>query len=89
MRGSLAHGVPYAVRLAMMPTEFDRGRHAHHLEPVYALLRPLRLARSYGWRTRGALAWRRIPIPGFAQAVFEIDLRFVSKRLRGAGNVGL
>jgi hypothetical protein len=52
MRGSLAQGVPYAVRLAMMPTELDRGRHAHHLEPVYALLRPLRLARTYGWRTR-------------------------------------
>jgi hypothetical protein len=36
----------------MMPTELDRGRHAHRLEPVYALLRPLRLARTYGWRTR-------------------------------------
>jgi hypothetical protein len=53
MRGPLAHGLPYAVRLALMPTEFDRGRHARYLEPVYALLRPLRLARSYGWRTRG------------------------------------
>jgi len=52
MRGSLAQGVPYAVRLALMPTEFDRGRHAHYPEPVYALLRPLRLARTYGWRTR-------------------------------------
>jgi hypothetical protein len=53
MRGPLAHGLPYAVRLALMPTEFDRGGHARYLEPVYALLRPLRLARSYGWRTRG------------------------------------
>jgi hypothetical protein len=53
MRGPLAQGLPYAVRLALMPTEFDRGGHARYLEPVYALLRPLRLARSYGWRTRG------------------------------------
>jgi len=53
MRGPLAQGLPYAVRLALMPTEFDRGRHAPYLEPLYALLRPLRLARSYGWRTRG------------------------------------
>ena len=52
MRGSLAQGVSYAVRLAMMPTELDRGRHAGYLEPLYALLRPLRLARIYGWRTR-------------------------------------
>jgi hypothetical protein len=52
MRGSLAQGVPYAVRLAMMPTESDRGRHSRYLEPLYALLRPLRLARIYGWRTR-------------------------------------
>jgi len=53
MRGPLAHGLPYAVRLALMPTEFDRGGHASYLEPLYALLRPLRLARGYGWRTRG------------------------------------
>ena len=53
MRGSLGQGLPYAARLALMPTEFDRGGHARYLEPVYALLRPLRLARSYGWRTRG------------------------------------
>jgi hypothetical protein len=52
MRGSIVQGVPYAVRLAMMPTELDRGRHARYLEPLYALLRPLRLARIYGWRTR-------------------------------------
>jgi hypothetical protein len=52
MRGSLAQGLPYAARLALMPTEFDRGRHASYLEPLYALLRPLRLARTYGWRTR-------------------------------------
>jgi hypothetical protein len=52
MRGSIGQGVPYAIRLAMMPTEFDRGRHARYLEPLYALLRPLRLARTYGWRTR-------------------------------------
>jgi hypothetical protein len=53
MRGPVAHGLPYAVRLALMPTEFDRGRQASYLEPLYALLRPLRLARTYGWRTRG------------------------------------
>lgn len=52
MRGSLAQGVPYAARLAIMPTEFDRGRHARYLEPLHALLRPLRLARIHGWRTR-------------------------------------
>lgn len=52
MRGSLAQGLTYAVRLAMMPTEFDRGKHARFLELLYALRRPLRLARIYGWRTR-------------------------------------
>jgi len=54
MRGSLPEGVRYAVRLAMMPTEHDRGRHARFrfLEPFYALRRPLRLARTYGWRMR-------------------------------------
>jgi hypothetical protein len=53
MRGSLAQGLLYAFRLTLMPTEFDRGQHARYLEPLYALLRPLRLARTYGWRTRG------------------------------------
>jgi Uncharacterised nucleotidyltransferase len=52
MRGSLIRGLPYAIRLALMPTELDRGRHVPYLEPVYTLLRPLRLARTYGWRTR-------------------------------------
>ena len=52
MRGSLVQGLPYAIRLALMPTELDRGGHVPYLEPVYALLRPLRLARTYGWRTR-------------------------------------
>lgn len=52
MRGSLGEGLRYAVRLAMMPTELDRGRHARFLEPLYALRRPLRLARTYGWRMR-------------------------------------
>jgi Uncharacterised nucleotidyltransferase len=52
MRGPLVQGLPYAVRLGLMPTELDRGRQAQYLEPVYALLRPLRLARTYGWRTR-------------------------------------
>ena len=51
MRGSLIEGLPYAIRLAMTPTELDRGRHAAFLEPLYALRRPLRLARMYGWRT--------------------------------------
>lgn len=52
MRGSLRRGLPYALKLALMPTELDRGWQAPYLEPVYALLRPLRLARTYGWRTR-------------------------------------
>jgi len=52
MRGSLLAGVPYAMRLALKPTEKDRGRHTRLLEPLYALRRPLRLARTYGWRTR-------------------------------------
>jgi hypothetical protein len=52
MRGSLFQGLLYAVRLALMPTELDRGAHVPCFEPVYALLRPLRLARTYGWRTR-------------------------------------
>jgi hypothetical protein len=52
MRGSLAAGIPYALRLATMPTESDRGRHPRHLELLYAFRRPLRLARLYGWRSR-------------------------------------
>jgi hypothetical protein len=52
MRGTLAVGIPYALRLATMPTESDRGRHGHHLELLYAVRRPLRLARLYGWRDR-------------------------------------
>src|SRR5438445_2730399 len=36
-----------------------------------------------------SLALRAVPIPGPAQAVFKIDLRLISKRLRGEGNVGL
>jgi len=43
--------LPYAVRLALMPTEHDRGKRRLP-DPLYALLRPLRLARTYGWRTR-------------------------------------
>jgi hypothetical protein len=52
MRGSVAEGVPYALRLATLPTESDRGQHPRHLEFLYALRRPLRLAWHYGWRTR-------------------------------------
>jgi hypothetical protein len=52
MRGSLFAGVRYATRMALVPTERDRGRHVPFLEPLYALRRPLRLARTYGWRTR-------------------------------------
>ena len=52
MCGSLLAGLPYAMRLTFQPTEKDRGRHARFLEPLYALRRPLRLARTYGWRTR-------------------------------------
>lgn len=51
MRGPLAEGLPYAIRLALMPTERDRGTRRLP-DPLYALLRPLRLARTYGWRTR-------------------------------------
>jgi putative nucleotidyltransferase-like protein len=53
MRGSLAQGLPYAIRLTMMPTEIDRGRRGSYFDPLYALLRPLRLLRTYGWRARG------------------------------------
>ncbi|PYU21191.1 MAG: hypothetical protein DMG32_21195 [Acidobacteria bacterium] len=53
MRGSLAEGVPYAIRLAMMPSEFDRGRHARFLEPLY--LSGARCA----WR--GSMAGARVP----------------------------
>jgi hypothetical protein len=52
MRGSLREGVPYAMRLTFQPTEQDRNRRAPFFEPLYALRRPLRLARTYGWRTR-------------------------------------
>ncbi len=51
MRGPFPQGLPYAVRLALMPTEHDRGKRRLP-DPLYALLRPLRLARTYGWRTR-------------------------------------
>jgi hypothetical protein len=51
MRGTLAEGLPYAIRLALMPTERDRGA-GRYPAALYALLRPLRLARIYGWRTR-------------------------------------
>ncbi len=51
MRGPFTQGLPYAIRLALMPTELDRGRRRLP-DPLYALLRPLRLARTYGWRTR-------------------------------------
>jgi hypothetical protein len=47
-------GIRYAVRLAMKPTEVDRNSNffANHFEFACAVLRPLRLARQYGWRTR-------------------------------------
>ncbi len=51
MRGRFTQGLPYAIRLALMPTELDRGKRRLP-DPLYALLRPLRLARTYGWRTR-------------------------------------
>jgi hypothetical protein len=51
MRGRFTQGLPYAIRLALMPTELDRGTRRLP-DPLYALLRPLRLARTYGWRTR-------------------------------------
>lgn len=51
MRGPVVEGLPYALRLALMPTEVDRASRRLP-EPLYALLRPLRLARTYGWRTR-------------------------------------
>ena len=51
MRGPFTQGLPYAIRLALVPTEHDRAKRRLP-EPLYALLRPLRLARTYGWRTR-------------------------------------
>jgi hypothetical protein len=51
MRRPLVEGLPYAIRLVLMPTELDRGKRRLP-DGLYALLRPLRLARTYGWRTR-------------------------------------
>ncbi len=42
MRGPFTQGLPYAIRLALMPTEHDRGKRRLP-DPLYALLRPLRL----------------------------------------------
>ena len=54
MCGATNNGVLYALRLAITPTETDRRENpiANYFEPLYGVLRPLRLARLYGWRTR-------------------------------------
>ena len=54
MCGAARNGVGYAIRLAVTPTEADRNENpaASYFEPFYCVLRPLRLARLYGWRTR-------------------------------------
>ena len=54
MGGGTGDGLRYAVRLATVPTESDRteNRLPKHFEGLYSILRPLRLVRLYGWRTR-------------------------------------
>ena len=52
--GTLAGGLRYVLRLATAPTETDRihSPTAESFQPLYAILRPLRLARLNGWRPR-------------------------------------
>lgn len=52
--GGVGDAVRYVVRLATKPTNADRGESpfARRFESLYTVLRPLRLARVYGWRTR-------------------------------------
>lgn len=47
-------GLRYVLRLATAPTEADHihSPTAQSFQPLYAILRPLRLARLYGWRPR-------------------------------------
>jgi Uncharacterised nucleotidyltransferase len=54
MCGAARNGLGYALRLAVTPTEADRNENpaASYFDPFYCVLRPLRLARLYGWRTR-------------------------------------
>lgn len=70
MCGATSNRLLYALRLAMTPTEADRRQSliADHFEPLHALLRPMRLARLYGWRTRihESAADRGPEIPGEA-----------------------
>jgi len=51
---SLGGGLRYVLRLATAPTEADRIQNptAELFLPLYAILRPLRLARLYGWSAR-------------------------------------
>lgn len=57
MRGRMTQGLSYAVRLATAATEADRNESplAARFENLYAVLRPLRLARLYGWRSRQSI----------------------------------
>jgi hypothetical protein len=53
MRGSGPEGLRYAFRLATTPTELDRNEsRVSGSLGLYTILRPLRLLRLYGWRTR-------------------------------------
>ncbi|MGB6431801.1 MAG: nucleotidyltransferase family protein [Candidatus Acidiferrales bacterium] len=54
VRGRTGDGLRYAIRLATVSTESDRKENpvGKHFGSLYAVLRPLRLARLYGWRTR-------------------------------------
>jgi hypothetical protein len=54
MGGGTCDGLRYAIRLATVPTESDSREHPlpRHFEGLYAILRPLRLVRLYGWYTR-------------------------------------
>jgi len=54
MRGGGPQGLRYAFRLATTPTELDRNesRVSGGFDRLYTILRPVRLVRLYGWRTR-------------------------------------
>jgi hypothetical protein len=51
VRGRLRDGIPYAMRMAFKPTESDRDL-GSRFGFLHSILRPLRLAKTYGWRTR-------------------------------------
>lgn len=98
MCDATSNRVGYVLRLAITPTEADRRQSpiANYFEPLYAVLRPLRLARLYGWRTRISQLprVRRREVPGevarkllaFAEVSSE---DFVLDSLTGSGQLAL